>query len=59
MIDRVKFVITATGIFFLYFLVGILLEQITKGHYLNAKKFEYAFVLVGIQCIWSFIVARG
>lgn len=59
MLDRVKFVVAATGIFFTYFFVGILQEQITKGSYKNSKKFEYAFVLVGVQFIWNFIVARG
>lgn len=59
MVDRVKFVMTATGIFTIYFLVGILQEEITKGHYNNSKKFEYTFVLVGVQFIWNFIVARG
>lgn len=59
MIDRVKFVITASGIFSTYFVVGLLQEEITKGYYKNSKKFEYTYILVGVQYIWNFIVARG
>lgn len=57
--DRIKFLMIATGIFTIYFFVGILQEEITKGRYENSKKFEYSFVLVGVQVIWNFIVARG
>lgn len=57
--ENVKFVMAASGIFTVYFFVGILQEQITNGKYYGSKKFEYSFILVGAQNIWNFIVARG
>lgn len=65
--DKTKFAISALGIFFSYFYFGILQEQITRGRYgdeLNedgtrGEKFTFILALVGIQCLWNWIFAKG
>lgn len=65
--DRTKFIVAALGIFFSYFYFGILQERITRGRYgdqknedgTNGEKFTYTLTLVGIQCLWNWIFAKG
>lgn len=65
--DNTKFLICALGIFFSYFYFGILQEKITRGRYGDApnedgthgEKFTFTLALVGIQCLWNWIFARG
>lgn len=65
--DRYKFGIAAVGIFVSYFYYGILQEKITRGKYgddrnedgTHGDKFTFALTLVGIQCVWNWIFAKG
>lgn len=63
--DQGKFIISALGIFFLYFYFGILQEKITKGRYGERnddgsyEKFTFTLTLVGVQCLWNWIFAKG
>lgn len=65
--DQTKFIVSAVGIFFLYFYFGILQEKITRGRYGDARnedgsygeKFTYTLTLVGVQCLWNWIFAKG
>lgn len=65
--DQTKFIIAAVGIFFSYFYFGILQEKITRGRYGDnrnedgsiGEKFTYTLTLVGVQCLWNWIFAKG
>lgn len=65
--DQSKFIIAAVGIFFSYFYFGILQEKITRGRYGDSRnedgsygeKFTYTLTLVGVQCLWNWIFAKG
>lgn len=63
--DQGKFIIAAIGIFFTYFYFGILQEKITRSRYGertedgNYEKFTYTLTLVGVQCLWNWIFAKG
>lgn len=65
--DNIKLAIAASGIFVSYFYFGILQEKITRGKYGNelnedgsiGEKFTYTLTLVGVQCFWNWIFAKG
>lgn len=65
--DKTKFIVASVGIFFSYFYFGILQEKITRGRYGDAvnedgsrgEKFTYTLALVGIQCLWNWVFAKG
>lgn len=65
--DNAKFAVAALGIFFSYFYFAILQEKITRGRYGDkanedgslGEKFTFTLVLVGVQCLWNWIFARG
>ncbi|KAL9888489.1 solute carrier family 35 member B1 homolog meigo [Glossina fuscipes fuscipes] len=65
--ERSRFFIYALGIFFCYFLYGIVQEKITRGRYGTHKnddgtigeRFTYALALVWIQCLCNFVFAKG
>lgn len=65
--ERSRFFVYALGIFFCYFLYGIVQEKITRGRYGQNKnddgtigeRFTYALALVWIQCLSNFIFAKG
>lgn len=63
--DQGKFIIAALGIFFSYFYFGILQEKITRGRYGERnedgsyEKFTFTLTLVGVQCLWNWIFAKG
>lgn len=65
--EKSRFLVFALGIFFCYFLYGIVQEKITRGRYGQeanedgtvGEKFSYALVLVWIQCFCNFIFAKG
>lgn len=60
---RLKCAIATIGIFVSYFIFGILQEEITRGKYENEygedEKFTFFMLLVGVQCIWFAIFAKG
>lgn len=64
---RIKFIITAFGIFISYLCVGILQEKIMKSHYgdqINAdgtkgEKFTYANTLAAVSLLSGFIFIGG
>ncbi|MPC16760.1 Solute carrier family 35 member B1 [Portunus trituberculatus] len=57
--QRMKFLIYAGGIFFLYFYYGVLQESITRTRYGEEKeKFTYSLALVFFQCIVNAIYAK-
>lgn len=65
--ERTKFIVAALGIFFSYFYYGILQEKITRGRYgedrnedgVYSEKFTFTLTLVGVQCLWNWIFAKG
>lgn len=65
--ENTKFAIASVGIFFSYFYFAILQEKITRGKYGKEKnedgtvgeKFTFTLILVGVQCLWNWIFARG
>lgn len=63
--DNTKFIVAALGIFFSYFYFGILQEKITRGKYganedgSLGEKFTFTLTLVGVQCLWNWIFAKG
>lgn len=65
--DNIKLAIAASGIFVSYFYFGILQEKITRGKYGSdqnedgsiGEKFTYTLTLVGVQCFWNWIFAKG
>lgn len=63
--DNTKFIVAALGIFFSYFYFGILQEKITRGVYgatgdgSPGEKFTFTLMLVGVQCLWNWIFAKG
>lgn len=65
MSENTRFVVSALGIFFSYFYFGILQEKITRGKYgANedgnlGEKFTFTLTLVGVQCLWNWIFAKG
>lgn len=64
---RLKFMITALGIFLSYFIVGILQEKVMRGCYgdtvhkdcRNGERFKYAVTLVGVQSLCAFTFIKG
>lgn len=64
---RVKFVITAVGVFSTYLIIGILQEKIMKTPYGNAandddtigETFKYANTLVDVYLIFGFIFMKS
>lgn len=65
--EQTKFIVAALGIFFSYFYYGILQEKITRGRYGESRnedgtigeKFTFTLMLVGVQCLWNWIFAKG
>ncbi|KAI8129372.1 putative solute carrier family 35 member B1 [Lucilia cuprina] len=65
--EKSRFLIFALGIFFCYFLYGIVQEKITRGRYgqqINedgsvGERFSYALALVWVQCFCNFVFAKG
>lgn len=65
--ERSRFLIYALGIFFCYFLYGIVQEKITRGRYGQqtnedgtvGERFNFALALVWVQCLCNFIFAKG
>lgn len=58
---RVKFIISAVGIFTCYFYYGILQEKITKGVFgdgEHAERFTCILSLVFVQCAAGYLVAK-
>lgn len=61
---RLKFIITAVGIFITYMYVGILQERMMRGCYgddvnkdcRNGEKFKYAVTLVAAQSLCAFTI---
>lgn len=64
---RLKFITTAVGIFFAYFIVGILQEKIMRGCYgdsinkdcRDGERFKYAVTLVGVQSLCAFLFIKS
>lgn len=60
---KVKLIITALGIFVSYLFVGFLQEKIMRGCYSNedqqCDKFTFAFTLVLVQFVFSYIFIKG
>ncbi|XP_073836013.1 solute carrier family 35 member B1 homolog meigo [Musca autumnalis] len=64
--EKSRFLIYALGIFFCYFLYGIVQEKIMRGRYGQTanedgtvgEKFTYALALVWVQCLCNFIFAK-
>jgi len=65
--EKSRFLIFAIGIFFCYFLYGIVQEKITRGKYGNlenedgtvGERFIFALALVWVQCLCNYILAKG
>lgn len=65
--DKQKLLISAVGIFVCYFYFGILQEKITRGRYGTdenedgtvGERFTFTLALVGVQCIFNYIFAKG
>ncbi|XP_030374371.1 solute carrier family 35 member B1 homolog [Scaptodrosophila lebanonensis] len=65
--ENSRFVIYAAGIFFCYFLYGIVQENITRGRYGDqvqpdgsiGERYTYALALVWVQCFCNFVFAKG
>lgn len=65
--EQTKFFVAALGIFCSYFYYGILQEKITRGRYGESRnedgnigeKFTFTLILVGVQCLWNWIFAKG
>lgn len=64
---RVKFIITALGIFGSFFCVGILQEVIMKGCYADdtrgnckfGERFKYPITLVLVKCFFDLVFVQG
>ncbi|XP_055683207.1 solute carrier family 35 member B1 homolog [Lutzomyia longipalpis] len=64
---KTRFLIYALGIFFCYFVFGILQEKITRGRYgdevnedgSRGERFTFALALVGVQCVVNWAFAKG
>lgn len=57
---RLKFILTAAGIFVAYLCVGMLQEKIMRGCYGdNCERFKYAVTLVGVQSLCAFIFIKS
>uniref|UniRef100_A0A1I8Q7M9 Uncharacterized protein n=1 Tax=Stomoxys calcitrans TaxID=35570 RepID=A0A1I8Q7M9_STOCA len=65
--EKSRFLVFALGIFFCYFMYGIVQEKIMRGRYGQqtnedgtvGEKFTYALALVWVQCLCNFIFAKG
>ncbi|EDW66923.1 solute carrier family 35 member B1 homolog [Drosophila virilis] len=65
--EHSRFAIYALGIFFAYFLYGIVQEKLTRGRYgdqlqLDGKigeRFTYTLALVWVQCLCNYLFAKG
>lgn len=66
--EQTKFIVAALGIFFSYFYYGIVQEKITRSRYGETRnedgtsyseKFTFTLTLVGVQCLWNWIFAKG
>lgn len=65
--EQTRFIVAALGIFFSYFYYGILQEKITRGRYGDSQnedgsfgeKYTFTLTLVGVQCLWNWIFAKG
>lgn len=65
--EKSRFLIYALGIFFCYFLYGIVQEKITRGRYGQqtnedgtvGERFTFALALVWVQCFCNFVFAKG
>uniref|UniRef100_A0A1L8EI40 Putative solute carrier family 35 member b1 n=2 Tax=Haematobia irritans TaxID=7368 RepID=A0A1L8EI40_HAEIR len=65
--EKSRFLVFALGIFFCYFMYGIVQEKITRGRYGQQKNedgtvgesFTYALALVWVQCLCNFLFAKG
>lgn len=65
--EKSKFLLTALGIFFCYFLYGIVQEKITRGRYGDkpnedgslGERFTFSLSLVWIQCLCNFVFAKA
>ncbi|XP_030379280.1 solute carrier family 35 member B1 homolog [Scaptodrosophila lebanonensis] len=65
--ENSRFVIYAAGIFFCYFVYGIVQEDITRGRYGDqvqpdgsiGEKYTHALALVWIQCFCNSLFAKG
>lgn len=68
--QKQKFFLYAAGIFITYFYFGIIQEKITRGRYsyetveenrtitVKNEKFTYSLIIVFVQCVINFIVAK-
>lgn len=65
--DKQNLLVSAVGIFICYFYFAILQEKITRGRYGTeenddgsvGQRFTYTLALVGVQCIFNYIFAKG
>lgn len=65
--EHSRFAIYALGIFFAYFLYGIVQEKLTRGRYGDqlqldgniGERFTYTLALVWVQCFCNYLFAKG
>ncbi|KAH8406748.1 hypothetical protein KR222_008811 [Zaprionus bogoriensis] len=65
--EQSRFAIYALGIFFTYFLYGIVQEKLTRGRYGDqvqadgsvGERYTYTLALVWVQCICNYLFAKG
>lgn len=65
--EQSRFAIYALGIFFAYFLYGIVQEKLTRGRYGDqvqpdgnvGERFTYTLALVWVQCLCNYLFAKG
>ncbi|CAG9782155.1 unnamed protein product [Diatraea saccharalis] len=53
-----RFILYASGIFFCYFIFGMLQEKITRGKYGDNDRFTCTLSLVLVQCVVNYIFAQ-
>ncbi|KAL7730629.1 hypothetical protein ACLKA6_003408 [Drosophila palustris] len=65
--EQSRFAIYALGIFFAYFLYGIVQEKLTRGRYGDqvqpdgnvGERYTYTLALVWVQCLCNYLFAKG
>jgi solute carrier family 35 (UDP-galactose transporter), member B1 len=65
--DKSRMLISAAGIFISYTIYGFLQEKVTRGSYgdevnedgSKGEKFTFTLALVGVQCLFNYLFAKG
>jgi solute carrier family 35 (UDP-galactose transporter), member B1 len=65
--DKTRMLISAAGIFVSYSIFGVLQEKVTRGRYgdevnedgTTGERFTFTLALVGVQCLFNWMFAKG